>query len=775
VPKAHPQPSSIAEKPRTSPRAQPEAEPISRDNLWICLCLFVATFLVYVQVRQFDFVNFDDPEIFSNSHVLHGITLDGIKWALTSGENVSWVPLTRLSHLVAYEFFGRQSGWHHLTNVLFHALAALLLFAFLNRATGARWCSAFVAFLFALHPLHVESVAWVIERKDVLSAFFGFLALWAYVRYAESPGSRRYLLVLASFGLSVLSKPMTITLPLVLLLLDVWPLRRLSLLVSADYDRKPRIAAISWREALREKVPFVAIAAGAGFVTYLVQSSRGDVKAFSQYSVGLRAANAIVSYFVYIAKMFWPTRLAVFYPFPADLPAWQVAASALAIAAVSILVLRWFRVLPYLAVGWLWYLVTLAPVIGLVQVGETARAYADRYMYIPTVGLSIMLAWGAADILRRWPHTKPAFTALATVACTLLAALTWTQLQYWKNSETLFRHALEVTDRNYLAHSSLGTYLVDFPERVPEAVGHFQTALQIKPDYEEAHNNLGVALFRLRRPSSDAVAEYEAALRLNPNAAEPHNNLATALLQVPGRLPEAIEHYEAALRINPDYPNVHENLAATLLQVPGRLPEAVPHYEAALRINPNSAEVHNGLGLALYKTGRAAEAIPHFEAALRLKPSYPEAHNNLGLILFQMPGRLPDAARHFEAALRSKPDYVDAHANLAAALLQVPGRTPDAIAHYEAALRIKPDSAEVHYNLGAILSNVPSRLPEAIDHFEAALQILPDADTHYALGVSLSKVPGRMPEAIGHLEATLRINPAFASARQMLAQLRTRP
>ena len=212
--KARPQPSSIGEKPHTSPRDRSKAEPISRDDLWICLCLFVATFLVYVQVGQFDFVNFDDPEIFSNSHVLHGITLDGIKWALTSGDNVSWVPLTRLSHLVAYEFFGRQSGLHHLTNVLFHALAALLLFAFLNRATGARWCSAFVAFLFALHPLHVESVAWIIERKDVLSAFFGFLALWAYVRYAESPGSRRYLLVLSFFGLSVLSKPMTITLPL---------------------------------------------------------------------------------------------------------------------------------------------------------------------------------------------------------------------------------------------------------------------------------------------------------------------------------------------------------------------------------------------------------------------------------------------------------------------------------------------------------------------------------------------------------------------------------
>ena len=245
-----------------------------------------------------------------------------------------------------------------------------------------------------------------------------------------------------------------------------------------------------------------------------MQSSRGDVKALSQYSLGLRAANAIVSYVVYIAKMFWPAKLAVFYPFPADLPAWQVAAAALAMLAISILVLRWFRVFPYLAVGWLWYLVTLAPVIGLVQVGEAARAYADRYMYIPMTGLSIMLAWGAADVLRRWPRAKPAFTALATVACVLLAAVTWTQVQYWKNSETLFRHALEVTDRNYLAHSSLGTYLVDFPERVPEAVSHFQTALQIKPDYEEAHNNLGVALFRLKGSSSGAVAEYEAALRL---------------------------------------------------------------------------------------------------------------------------------------------------------------------------------------------------------------------------------------------------------------------
>ncbi len=340
---------------------------------------------MYFQVGAFDFVNYDDPDyVTNNPHVRGGITPDGLAWALTSGDDANWFPLTRISHMLDCQLFGLDSGRHHLTSVLLHALAVLLLFAFLHRATGARWPSAFVAFLFALHPLHVESVAWVSERKDVLCALFWFLALWAWVRFTLKPSRSRYLLAVAAFCLGLMSKPMIVTLPFVLLLLDFWPLRR--------------------GLRIREKLPFFALSAASAVVTVLVQKSSGAVETLSTVAPVLRLENAAVSYMVYLAKTFWPSALAVFYPYPANLPAWQPVLAALAILGISAAVWMSCRRHPYLAVGWLWYLGTLVPVIGLVQVGSQARA--DRYMYVPMVGLAIMLAWGAADVLRQRPAAK---------------------------------------------------------------------------------------------------------------------------------------------------------------------------------------------------------------------------------------------------------------------------------------------------------------------------------------------------------------------------------
>jgi tetratricopeptide (TPR) repeat protein len=395
------------------------------------------------------------------------------------------------------QMFGLRSGWHHLTNVLLHALAVLLLFAFLNRSTGRRWPSAWVALLFALHPLHVESVAWVAERKDSLSAFFGLLALWSYVRYVERPALRRYLLVVLTFGLGLMAKPMLVTLPFLLLLVDVWPLGRVS--------GRPwsRIAPL-----LSEKIPLFALSAAAAGATYLVQQAGGAVRSRDAFPLVLRLENALVSYIVYIAKMFWPARLAVFYPYPAEVPAWQAAAAALAIAAVSMLVLRSVRKRPYLAVGWLWYLVTLAPVIGLVQVGAQARA--DRYTYIPMIGLTIMLAWGAADLLGRVPRAKPAVAVLAAAVCAGCAAITWLQAGYWRDSRTLFQHAVDVTNGNYLAHHNLGVALAESPADLNQAIAHFQAVLQIKPDYARAHTDLGSALAKLPGRLPDAMAEFRA-------------------------------------------------------------------------------------------------------------------------------------------------------------------------------------------------------------------------------------------------------------------------
>jgi tetratricopeptide (TPR) repeat protein len=642
-----------------------------RSDFWICLALLLTSFAVYAPVRHFDFVNFDDPEfVRDNPHVRNGLTPEGLTWAFTSGESANWFPVTRLSHLLDAQLFGMRAGPHHISSVLFHGLAALLLFAFLRRATGVRWPSAFVAFLFAVHPLHVESVAWVAERKDLLCTLFWFLALLAYVRYTERPGAGRYLLVLLPFALGLMAKPMIVTLPFVLLLLDVWPLRR-----------PPGI----W-----EKIPFFALSAAGAIVTYVVQQHSGAVGVLAAFPFGQRVENAVVSYVVYIAKMLWPTRLAAFYPYPSDIPLWQAGLAAAALAGISILVLRSFRAYPYLAVGWLWYLGTLAPVIGLVQVGAQARA--DRYMYVPMVGLSIMLAWGVADLVRRRPRARPAAAVLAAAACLCCAVLAAAQVQHWRNSESLFEHALAVTGGNYVAHNNLGTALEEIPGRLPEAIAHYQSAL-----------------------------------RINPNSAEAHNNLGNAWAQLPGRLPEAIAQYEAALRIRPTYAAAHLNLGTVLMRTPGRLPDAIAEYHAAVRLGPNNAEAHNDLGRALAQLpGRLPEAIAEYRAALGADPNYAEAHNNLGNALAQFPGCLPEAIGEYQAALRAKPDYAEAHYNLAVSLGEA-GRTPEAIGEYEAALRAKPDYEEAHYNLGVTLAKA-GRLPEALAHFDAALRISPNPD-----------------------------------------------
>jgi tetratricopeptide (TPR) repeat protein len=602
----------------------------------ISLGLFLITLLAYAPVYRFGFVNFDDPDYVSrNPHVRGGFTSDGVAWAVTSTEAANWFPATRLSHLLDAEVFGLQPGGHHFSNALLHALATVLLFAFLHAATGAAWHSAFVAMVFALHPLHVESVAWISERKDVLSAFFWFLALWSYVR-------RHYWLTLLAFCLGLMSKPMVVTLPFVLFLLDVWPLRQ------------------PLRSALRVKIPLLGLSAASAIATYLVQTGGGAVREVGQFPLGLRVENAVVSYATYIVKMFWPSRLSVFYPYPRELPAWQVGLSALLLAGVSLLVLRERRSRPYLAVGWLWYLGTLVPVIGLIQVGAQARA--DRYMYLPMVGLSIMLAWGLREML-------PGKAAISGAVAVFLgcAVLCEAQIQHWRNSETLFRHALDVTSGNYLAHHNLGAALAE-EGRFPEAIQQYQAALEIEPDAANVQTDYGNALARSGR-AEEAIAHYQAALRVLPDSPVTHNDLANALAATPGRMPQAIAEYQTALRLKPDYEEARNNLALA---------------------QSNGAEMQYNTGVELARSGKPEVAILHFEEALRIKPDYVDAHNNLGVVLAGA-GRVQEAIPHFEAALRIDPNSADAHVNLGIALSGIHGRMPEAIRHFEAALRIKPD------------------------------------------------------------------------------------
>ena len=522
----------------------------SQDAL-VFVSIVLAIFGVYAQTAHFDFVSFDDAAyVYENAHVRAGLTLDSIRWACTAVVAGNWAPVTLLSHILVWQVFGVDSGMHHLVNVLLHALASVLLFVVLRRATAATWPSAFVAFGFALHPLHVESVAWVAERKDVLSALFWFLALYAYVRYAEAPSMRWYLTVAGWFALGLMSKSMLVTFPFALLLFDVWPLRR-----------------VQWPKMLLEKLPLMLLSAIAAVATYFVQRSAGAVSG-ADVTLGLRVEICLISYIAYIGNMFWPTHLDIFFMYSSAFAAWGWAGALAILVGISAVAVYTRRSLPYLATGWFWYLGTLVPVIGLVQVGAQARA--DRYTYVPMVGLLWILAWGAVDVLKKWPRAKPAIAIAAVVSCAACIALSLIQVGYWQNSVTLFQHALDVTENNILARNNLsdaryvlGNNLMN-SGHASEAIVQFQQVLRLRPDYVEAHNNLGILLARVPGHSADAIAQFEAAVQIDPKLAQAHRNLGVLLSSVPGRRSEAISQLEQAqhLRPDPDLPQMIERVRA---------------------------------------------------------------------------------------------------------------------------------------------------------------------------------------------------------------------
>ena len=641
---------------------------------WLLAFVLVAlTGAVYWQVRHFEFVNYDDNlNVRDNAHVQRGLTIDSVVWAFTTTEVDYWRPLTWLTHLLDWQIYGRNAGGHHLTNVILHLVNTLLLLVVMQRMTGDVWRSALVAGLFALHPLHVGSVAWVTERKDVLSGLFWMLTMLAYARYAERRSLERYLQVLLFFALGLMAKPMIVTLPFVLLLLDVWPLKRME-----RGDSRPA-------QLVLEKLPLLAMGIASVAITFANVQQAGQLAGEQEIPLPSRVANVLVSYARYVGKTVWPVSLSVYYPLPQQWPIPVVVAAGLFLAVVSVVVFRERHRRPYLLVGWLWYLGTLVPVIGLVQ-GRNHEAMGDRYMYLPLIGLSVMAAWSVSDRILE-PHARK--VTAAAVAAALLgvcAVASWFQVRYWKDSETLFRHALDVTRDNWMAHNNLGATLVSLG-RVQEAKEHYEQSLRINPKNAEAHYNLGIVLGEA------------------------------------GRIPEAIEHLEQALRMNPDSAEAHYNLGVTLQQA-GKIDDAIGHYEQALRVKPDYAEAHLNLGVALEKLGKPADAIRHYEEVLRLRPGYPEAYVDLGSALAAQ-GRLQEAITHFGEALQIKPDYAEAYYNRGVVLEQI-GRRPEAIADYEQALRIKPDYARAHFHLGRALEEA-GRLPEAIQHYQQALRIKPD-------------------------------------------------
>lgn len=730
-------------------------------DLLVCLCLIIAALAVYWQVGTHEFISFDDNEyITENRPVQAGLTAKGIAWAFTSAHSSNWHPVTWLSHMLDCQLYGMNSGWHHLTNVFFHIANAVLLFLVFRRMTGSLWRSALVAALFALHPLHVESVAWMAERKDVLSTLFWLLTMWGYVWYAERPALGRYLLVLLLFILGLMAKPMLVTLPFVLLLLDYWPLKRFQLDKSDDSSRYSRGLHL-----IREKIPFFALAAASSVVTFLVQQSQGAVRSFDQYPLGLRIANALVSYVSYIGKMIWPRNLAVFYPFPEHIPLWQVAGACLALALISVFAVRTARRRPYFVVGWLWYVGTLVPVIGLVQVGK--QAMADRYTYIPLIGIFVIVAWAVPDLTARSRSLKIGIGTAAATLLSILAAMICLQLRHWTDTITLFEHALDSTTNNWLAHNHLGVALAE-QGKAQDAIRHYDEALRIDPDYLSAQINLG-AVLAAQGKVDDAINHYSEALRIDPDSLDARNNLGSALVGQ-GKLDEAIHHYSEALRIDPYYANTHYNLAVALA-AQGRIDDAIRHYSETLRIDPDYAIARYNLAVTLAAQGRYDEAIRQYAEALRTNPNNISAHINLGAALARQ-GKTDEAISHYYEALRIDPDSLDAHNNLAVALA-AQGKIDEAIRHYSEALRIKPDYANAHINLGILLAR-QGKYDSAVDHYSKALSASSDSDrplddssfllpANYNMAIALAK-QGKYDEAINRYSEVLKIDPNFVNA-----------
>ncbi len=695
-----------------------------KQKIIIIISLIVVTFIAFGPILQNDFVNYDDyVYITDNQQVKSGISVGTIKWAFGAVVGANWHPLTLLSHALDWSLFGQWAGGHHLVSLLFHIGAVLFLFLFLSKTTQSLWPSAVVAALFALHPLRVESVAWASERKDVLSMFFGMAALYAYAFYVEDKKISKYIMCLLMFVLSLLSKPMLVTLPFILLLLDYWPLQRWqnnlyqqqskqqspsAQLLKKEKVKKKIVAAEQKNTAvptqsnrqvikplLLEKIPFFFLTIISSVVTLWAQNHGGAVAAMHTLLFSDRVINALVSYVAYLVKIFWPVNLAVFYPYQSVFPAWQIFAAVFILIGLTVLVTLSLKKAPFLFVGWFWYVGTLVPVIGLVQVG--IQTMADRYTYLPSIGISIMLIWG---ILYLVPKEKMRKIFLLPVACVLLfilTILTWQQCGHWKHSVSLWSHAANVTEDNYFAHDALGNLLF-VENKKDEAIAHLHSAIKINPFWDNAYNMLGVAQVAQGK-KEEAIARFLEAIRINPYNEKAQVNLGISL-EEQGKNEEAKSHYYKALEINPANADAHYNLANLFIKK-REMQQAVHHYREAIKSNPDHLAARYNLADILAKQGKTGEAIEHFREVARINPSSFQALNNLGVML-------ENQQRHDEA-----------------------------IHYYRLAMPLEPNNPRLHFNLGVALGN-KGDLEQAIEHFHRAVELKPDyQDARRALKIAL--------------------------------------
>ena len=576
------------------------------------MLLVIVTLIPYSRLAKCGFVNYDDPIYVTQNPHVQQLSEKNLLWAFSVGYNSNWHPLTWISHMVDYRIWGTNALGHHATNLLLHLVSVILLFLILMRTTRSVWQSFFVAALFAIHPLHVESVAWIAERKDVLSTVFWMLTIGAYILYAEKPQAKRYWAMVTLYALGLMAKPMLVSLPLVLLILDYWPLRRLK---SAGLTR-----------LVIQKSPMLILAAASSVITVIAQHRGHAAGSLAACSIGMRVSNALVSYLSYIAKMVWPKNLAVFYPHPRDtISAWLIVLSALVLAGISLIAIRERRSRPYLLVGWLWYVITLIPVIGLVQVG--AQAMADRYTYVPLIGVFIMLAWGIGE----WVKGRKGERVLALSSGVVIVALciaSWIQVGYWRNSIVLFEHALAVApEDNYPARANLGRAYADKGDYAP-AVAEYEKALAMRRDEAHVYCDYGDSLAKMGR-IEQAVGQYEQALAVDPKLSQAQDRL-TAIRQSRA---EAALAQRLQKRAKPNSAPAHVN-NAIILQSRGQREEAIKEYKEAIRIDPHLVAAHNNLAVLYDNLGRTEEAISEFKIAIRLKPDNAAIHGNYAVALY---------------------------------------------------------------------------------------------------------------------------------------------
>ena len=728
----------------------------------ILFLLVASTIIAFIPVTQSGFVNYDDPGyVTANQHVRSGLSAAAIAWAFTSTVETNWHPLTWISHQLDCTLFGMDPWFHHAMNLLLHVVSTILLFMAFERMTGEIWKSAFVAFVFALHPLHVQSVAWIAERKDVLSGLFWMLALLAYVEYRKHPTRSRYLSVLVIFALGLLSKPMLVTLPFVFILIDYWPLDHFH---PFKETLPPGTRWSEFGRNLREKTPFFILSLASSVVTYIVQQQGRAMISFLVIPFPERVANGIVSYGEYILKTALPIDLAVFYPHPTDtLPLLNVVGSLAGLIVISAANWRWRTRYPFLIVGWLWFLGTLIPVIGIVQVGF--QAYADRYMYLPLTGLSVMIAWGVPALAATQRWNRHALKACFAVIVLLMMIQTTLQASYWQNSRRLLEHARSVTHGNYIADNNLGVDLADSGDHAG-AIAYLREAIRYDPTNIAAYHNLARSLLATGA-TDEAVSCYDRIASLGFGNAQ-MEAFAGSLLAKEGKVGGAIEHYLASLRFNDADVNSRYRLADLYLKA-GSPEEARKQCALALKVAPYNSGVHDILGKIDASEQRLNDALREFQEAIRCDSGNADAYNDSG-ILYDQSGNTAKAWEMFSAAVRVDSMNWNAHFNLGTALAKQ-GRLDVAEHHWLRAADLNPGFADIHINLGKLYT-IQDRIDSAAKQLKLALRLdSANVQAHYNYGNLLLK-QGLRDAAAAEFADALRLAPAFEPARSALAKLR---